>query len=382
MAARAKSSIKRGLTNLALLMGSLVIFVLFCEFVLFRFILLPSDFEKNAFIDGVIRYEPLQAGYYRLESEIESPFSINAQGWNSRRADYERAPREGITRIAVVGDSYVHAREVPFDQSFAEHLEDRLNAQGETTEVFRFGVKAAPLSQYLQMIRHEVLDYRPDLIIVILIHNDFDESFKRIPGRYTRSFLRLNVENGTVKGEIEPQVYEPGWIDWVSQTATMGYLYHREQIRIGSLSELILGGERDVFQANIDVVETTGLMDAIAAATDYVFARFAELARRDGFDLVLVMDGHRDGIYDGTALEAGASAPLQLNALAAEAAARHGLPFLDLHENFLVDWQANGRGFNFDNDGHWNIYGHELVAAAIAGFLAEQGRLPEGVAQR
>jgi hypothetical protein len=60
MPARAKDSIKHALTNLALLIGSLVMLGIFCELVLFRFILLPSDILENAFIDGVIRHADLR----------------------------------------------------------------------------------------------------------------------------------------------------------------------------------------------------------------------------------------------------------------------------------------------------------------------------------
>ena len=49
------------------------------------------------------------------------------------------------------------------------------------------------MSQYLQIIEREVAQYRPDWVIVLIVHNDFDESYRFKAGRYTSSFLKLRV---------------------------------------------------------------------------------------------------------------------------------------------------------------------------------------------
>jgi len=370
-----RTLLRRTLANFALLLGSMLVFVMLCEFMVFRFILKPADFEANAYENDVIRYAPNQTGTFRLMDEIEAPFSINANGWNSRHKYYKKARRDGVRRIAIVGDSYVHAREVPFDQSFAEKIEDDLNANGQATEIFRFGIKGAPLSQYLHMIRHEVLDYKPDIILVLLIHNDFDESFTKRTGRYTKSFLRLDVEEGIVRGEIPPVPYKPNIVDWLSQSATLGYLVHRQKVNIGIgyIGQLLFGGRgtRIDFDANINISKTEDLMEDIAGAMDFVFSDFSDIAAENQIPIALVMDGHRNRIYEGRATEPKSTLILQLNSLAALTAARHGLPFLDLHPAFLADWRANGERFNFENDGHWNLYGHRLVAEEIENFLTE-----------
>jgi hypothetical protein len=51
---------------------------------------------------------------------------------------------------------------------------------------------------------------------------------------------------------------------------------------------------------------------------------------------------------------------LTLNRIAAEAAARSGVAFLDLHPVFAADWNAACRRFEFDSDAHWNEYGPPL----------------------
>ena len=50
------------------------------------------------------------------------------------------------------------------------------------------------------MVEREVVRFRPDWIVVLLVHNDFDESFMFKPGRYTSSFLKFVLREGRVVG--------------------------------------------------------------------------------------------------------------------------------------------------------------------------------------
>src|SRR5207245_389234 len=150
---------------------------------------------------------------------IAAPYRINAQGWNSGIGDYALPRHPGVPRIAVVGDSYVEAFQVAHDRSLGEALVADLAADGRWGEVYRFGISGAPMSQYLYMIEREVVRYRPDWVVVLIVHNDFDESYKFKAGRYTSSFLKLRVEDGRVTGEIPPQPWQPSAIEWLRRTA-------------------------------------------------------------------------------------------------------------------------------------------------------------------
>jgi len=353
------------LINLAVSLGSVVFFLLFCELVLFRFVLPASDVPRNAFVNEVVRYQPGQSGVWRVRDEIAAPFKINAQGWNSPLPDYPVERKPGVSRIAFVGDSFVEALQVPFDKTFAEVVGARLADKG-PVEVQRFGVAGAPLSQYLQMVEREVEQRRPDRIVVMLIHNDFDESFVFKPGRYTSSFLKLRIEGGKVVGEVPPQPWRASWVEFARQSATARFLLYRWQVRPQTLVDAILGPAKAAgeggYAANIDVANVLALEADIRVATDYLFGRLKARADAIGSKLQLVMDGDREAIYAGRA----DSPALKLNRIAAEMAARHGIAFLDLHPVFAAEWAKAGRRFEFGSDAHWNEYGHQVAGAAIA----------------
>ena len=353
------------LINLAVSLGSVIVFLLFCELVLFRFVLPASDVPRNAFVNDVVRYQPGQSGVWRVRDEIAAPYRINAQGWNSPQPDYPVERRPGTSRVAFVGDSFVEALQVPFDKTFAEVVGARLSAKG-PVEVQRFGVAGAPLSQYLQMIEREVVQRRPDLIVVNLVHNDFDESFVFKPGRYTSSFLKLKIEGGRVTGEVAPALWRAGWLEFLRQSATARFLLYRWQVRPQALVDAILGPAKAAgeggYAANIDVASVLAQEADIRVATDYLFGRLKARADAIGAKLQLVMDGDREAIYAGRS----GSPALKLNRIAAEMATKRGIAFLDLHPVFAAEWAKAGKRFEFQADAHWNEYGHQVAGTALA----------------
>jgi lysophospholipase L1-like esterase len=359
------------LQNLGLCCVSLLVFFALCELVIFRLVLPASDVPQSAFIDGVIRHEPNQRGVYRYRDEIAAPFAINRQGWNSGIASYRLEREPGVGRVAVIGDSYVEATEVPFHSSFAELTQQKMLADGCPVVVQRFGMSGAPLSQYLHVLEREVIDYRPDWVVVLIVHNDFQESFQFSPGRYSSSFLKLRIDDGVVTEEVEPLPYKEGPFDWLRWSATLRYLYYTQRLRPRALRDLILGKEPMAYEANIDVDSAMLLLDEMEIATDHVLGRMAALAAEHGSKLLLVMDGHRQAIY-GEAEADPSSGPLAINALVAERAAEHGLPFIDLHRHFAADWQRRARRFEHESDWHWNAAGHELVARVLSKFLSRR----------
>jgi len=352
--------------NLSILLASVLVFLALCELVVFRYVWLASDAPQLDFVNGVIRYAPNQQGFWRVRDEIAAPYRINGQGWNSGVGDYALERRAGFARIAVVGDSYVEALHVAYNQSLAEVLGRARNDRSRRAEVYRFGISGAPLSQYVHIVEREVARYSPDWVVVIVVHNDFDESYRFAQGRYTSSFMKFRIENGRVTGELPPTPWRPSWIDTLRRTATARFLLYRWQVRPQALVDLLLprsvGAAESPWAANVEIGRVLAAHREVAAVADHAVARLAVLAGGIGAHLLLVMDGDRGAIHGGRAT----SPALTLNRILAEAARRHGVGFLDLHPQFAAHWAAHHRRFSFEADGHWNELGHSIAGMAIA----------------
>jgi hypothetical protein len=351
--------------NAALLAAGTIVAVALAELT-FRFVVPAGDHPAVAFENGIAKYRPLQTGVYRVGNEIAARFAINASGWNSGHAAYRRDRVPGRARIAIVGDSFVEALQVPHDRSLAEQLEQRLGA--DRTEVYRFGISAAPLSQYLWIIEREVLAYRPDLVVAVLIHNDFDESYRFIGGRYHSAFLKVRLDPEAVV-ELPPQGFELPWTSrLVLSSATLRFFRYRQQLDAGGLARRWTGPAAGPAPAGGPIADgyigaeaLTAALPEILRATDYLIGRITTVVRARGGEVLFVIDGARASLYRG------ADAPvLELNRQVAALARNHRAPLVDLDPVFAGDWQRHHRRFDFDRDAHWNEYGHQLAAAAIA----------------
>ncbi|HEX4890057.1 MAG TPA: SGNH/GDSL hydrolase family protein [Alphaproteobacteria bacterium] len=368
---RLEQAVKGGFfANIALMISSLLFVLAFCELLLFRFIFIPSDVPANIFTEGLVRLRPGDEGVWRVGDDVAGQFRINAQGWNSGHASYEKQTPAGVKRIAIIGDSFAEALQVPYDASLAESLEKA--GQGRV-QVYRFGISGAPLSHYLAMARHVARTYHPDMIVLLLVHNDFDESFLQVAGRYTSSFLKFRMDGDQVTGEIPPAPWQATWRDRLRQTATLRYLYYRQKLGPEALLSLLPskgGPAAPVYQANVALDGLAARRGAITGATDYAFAQFLALSREYNFRPLLLMDGDRRSIEAG--LDSAAlyrDGALWLNAMASGAAARTGIAFIDMHPLFEADWRQNHQPLSFVSDNHWNARAHQLAARALEQYM-------------
>ena len=361
--------------NLALLTGSVLFCFVVFEFIVFKYILQTSDAIPNTSINNIVRYQPDSSATLYEPDGTSHQVKINAKGWNSTKPDYTTTKDYTTTRIAVIGDSYVQASAVNVEEGFAEIIEQQLDKTGRKTEVYRFGIDGAPLTQYLFMLKNAALQYRPDIVVVQLIHNDFDESYRFLYGRYSSSFMKLKLEGEKIE-EVAPETYQPGWVDTFKKFRSFRYIYYQTGLStyVRRLINLAKGDaekqeiqqaapKHGFVQSAIDV-RNIGETDKIRKVTAYTFKQMKDLSKQHGFKLLLVMDPVREAIYSGkpaTEYEANS-----LNQIAKEEALKQNIAFLDLGYAMTKHYNEHKQKFEFPWDWHWNKLGNETAGKAIA----------------
>ncbi|MEL6373649.1 MAG: SGNH/GDSL hydrolase family protein [Pseudomonadota bacterium] len=365
--------------NLGALALSGFICLMLLEHVVFRFILKPDDVLPNVTINKVVRYYPGTHATFRHPDGTSTRATINEDGWNSVKARYAIERRKGVYRIAVIGDSYVHAKFVNPREGFPAVLERKLNARGVKSEVYRFGMDGAPLSQYLHMLRHEVLRFKPDVVIVPLIHNDFDESYRFLRTRYASSFMKLKRDDEGSVVEIPPADFKPGLSDVLRNLRTFRYLYYQTGLYLTMkdvISRFYWGGNEryqpEFISSGVDIRKIADHRKNRFYAR-YVLREMKALAHAHGVKLVFVMDAVREAIYENIApqkYEVG-----RLNLIAADLTRQMDLPFINLQATFARDYARHGKRFEFPYDWHWNRRANRLVAGALTTLLISDPRL-------
>lgn len=177
-----QSSPQRSTRTFLLLLGALLASLAIAE-VMLRVIgfSYPSFYRGDPDTGGALR--PGAKGWWTGEGR--GWVEINSHGQRDR--EHSEAKPPGTFRIAVLGDSYAEAFQLPMEQSFWSVLEKRLNGDrascGRTVEVLNFGVSGYGTAQELLALRNRVWTFSPDLVLLtITTGNDIRNNAKALEG--------------------------------------------------------------------------------------------------------------------------------------------------------------------------------------------------------
>ena len=195
--------------NALLLLGSCVFALLLAEFLLRLIGYSHVSFYEPSVCCGTTLI-PNTEGWQRREGEAY--VRINSAGIRDREHTIEKPPN--TQRIAILGDSYAEALQVPMAQAFWSVLERSLTGcqalNGEDVEVINFGVSGYGTAQALQTLRHKVWPYHPDIVVLAFVTgNDVRNNSRLLERDGTRPYFVY--ENGTLVYD-DAFLEDPAWL--------------------------------------------------------------------------------------------------------------------------------------------------------------------------
>jgi hypothetical protein len=161
--------------NLVLAGAAVLASLVLCEFLLR---LLGVSYPVYVWMDPVRGVAHIPGMKSSKQYEGHSWIEINSDGWRGPEAALKAPP--GTFRIALLGDSYIEAFEVPFEKTAGEVLERRLAAlRGTPVEVLNFAQGGYGTTQQLLTLQHEVWKYSPDLVLLaVTTGNDISDNYR------------------------------------------------------------------------------------------------------------------------------------------------------------------------------------------------------------
>ena len=326
--------------------------------------------------------------------------------------------------IAVIGDSFVAAKEVQISEKFHVRLEEmaarELPALDVTTSAFGKGGTGQidQLAWYDEYARH----LRPRLVVLVFVPNDFvdnfpfwrgvnsgldpdhspyvsaeraadggfrlrppDPDYRRfrlprvtppVPRQWAQptwatppslfwSWLNTRIASRTSARDNHRYAQRTAWLELLSQRPTRAPLFDERQSASKTLRRILvlMSPIRQVSLLFAD--ENDGpLYTETLAFTAFALDEFKKRAERDGAALAILAqhDARRHG---GGVLA-------RLNELAAE----RRIPVVD-HGDFINRQGAELYDAEWAHDGHWNLAGHRWAAEALLEYLKQNQELCE-----
>ena len=322
--------------------------------------------------DPVIGYRLQPGARTRFATvEFDTEIAINATGV---RDDEELGPKPpGSKRIMILGDSLVLSVQVPFEQTFGEQLEGRLNERSAGKDisyrVVNAGVQGYGPVEQLLLFRRLVAEVQPDVVVMtIFVGNDAEEALtseiKLVPDRPILEVLRESV------------------ITRLRRTVRRSMVLQVLRLRVREALSRFQGPSappeppHQSYAAN----PAPRIARGIALTRDIV-EQLAREGAQAGARTAIVLMPARFQIDDADYgrlrdIVAEAGGDLRRNAATerfASALAETGLPMLDLLP-ILRDARP-GPDLFFKENIHLTKHGHEVVGEALARFLTGEALL-------
>ncbi|MDJ0896496.1 MAG: hypothetical protein QNJ92_15225 [Alphaproteobacteria bacterium] len=330
--------------------------------------------------EGFLRLLPVNEGLRAMPVDVENPvfrFTPNrdvtwSRDWNFSIVNRIRVNNAGYVNtqdyvrqdsplLAVVGDSYVEAAMVPYEDT----LYGRAAATAlDVGRVYSFAASGAPLSQYVVWAREAKAEWGANALVVVVIANDFDESlveYKSAPGfhHYERD------ANGVLT--LRRHDYSPNPLrEVVRRSALFRYLVFNLQA-LERLKLLV----REIGASPAQAQEFVGNTPAAASekrlqdARDAIAAFLRDLVAVAGWtpsDVLFLVDGIR---YPDPSPEVAASYFVKMREHFIAASRQQGFGVIDLDHAFFARHRADQSRFEFPTDAHWNAIAHGVAADAL-----------------
>jgi hypothetical protein len=360
--------------------------------------------------------------FYTADPQLGWSLRPRAEGWQvSEGREFVRINSEGMhdrehavlkpldtVRIAVLGNSWTEALQVPLASNFCSVLEKNLSGcsrfSGRKVEVMNFGVSGYSTAQELLLLQARVWKYKPDIVLLAfytakdILNNVrrfnnaaepaqspyfiysggrlvLDDSFRKLPHVRHSAIVMQNV-----RGEVADRIR-------LFQTTTSIV----RKLKIQTAKATLVASAASVTPNSLDdmVYAPPASPDLLNAwrVTEGMLAMMRDEVRSHGAALWIVTLANRPQVLPDPERRSQILAKLGVPNLdyaderLQQFASQTMLPVISLAHRMSAYAERNHAYLNgFDNtskgEGHWNEVGHQLAGELIAEDLCS--RLPSG----
>ncbi len=325
---------------------------------------------------------------------------INSDGL--RDSEHALEKPDNTIRIAILGDSYAEAIQVPVEQAFWRVVQNELGncagLQGKQVEVINFGVSGFGTVQELLTLKHKVWKYSPDIVLLaFLTGNDIRNNLKELQRGGNQPYFiyqggKLVLDDSFLKkpkSRFMGSIFGDWWFTSVSKSRVLQLLVkfstYIDQLKNGSDRKDRKNAQR-VYEQGLDNEIYSPPSDPVwveawKVTEDLVRVMNADvIAHGATFMLVTLTNGYQvnpePSERNRYAASLGVDDLLYPDKRMQHLAEEESIRFVMLAPS-LQEWaQEHGQCLHgFENtdpcSGHWNEFGHRVAGTIIAKHICQ-----------
>lgn len=334
--------------------------------------------------DETLGWRPVPGAHGRWRREGDADVRITEHGFRGV-AVAPGPPPAGTLRVALVGDSYIEARQVALEATIGARLRGDLEACAATpVEVLAFGVSGYGTAQEYLLYRERVAAYHPDLVVLAFLSgNDVADNHPDLQGGASgRPFFSIGAGD-TLSLDASFRESEA----FRARAHDRGLLGRSQLLRaldaIGGHGNGAVRGEIGLSD-EVYAPPTDDTWRDAWARTESILRHHAHDVRSDGARFAVVALSNATQVDPDPAVRERFRLAVRAESLdypeqrIVEAGARDGYPVLALPPILRAwaeahDTQLHGFPNSAMGTGHWNERGHELASRELARWLCAEG---------
>lgn len=379
-------------SNLVLVIVSVALALGACELLLR---MMEPQFDASFYTSDPITgwaLRPYAEGWH--VSEGHAYVRINSDGMHDR--EYEPTKPAGTYRLAVLGDSMIAAVQVEREQHLGRFMERVLTQCGlpgvDRVEVMNFGVPGFGTAQELLTLRHKVLEYDPDAVLLtIYTYNDIQNNHRALNpvGGSRAPYFLLEGDELVPDNSFQDN---GGTVQWLRDR--YGNLANRSRViqllAEGVVRRLIYARQLDA-ERSVVVSEFGDEADRLTyrppsspemqeawGVTEALILEMDRLARARGiqfFAATLTLDFQHapdPALREARGPRMGFEDPSYPDRRLEGFARQNDIPFLVLAPLVLREAVQEDVMISFDGGGHYNEAGHRIVGTLLGTWLCAE----------
>lgn len=296
------------------------------------------------------QYDPTYGWVGRSNIDVlfrQAAFSVRVQHNDLGQRDRTLAETiPGKKRMLVLGDSFVWCYGVEIDNCFV----DRLEKLHPDWDIINGGIAGTGTDQQYLYLRDKITELKPDVVLLLVIQNDFQDNTKSQHNNYFKPYFTL--ENGQLSPHhqpVPPPTLTQSMSRWITGRSYLYNIGHGIIFFAGNVFRIKLGMAPVSYDpyAGFRFGQSFPLMQSLLnAMVDVTEASGAKFVITHGQMLV------------------------NLQLAVKEVSDQRHVPYHNLDRAFKGHTHQE---YQIPGDSHWNAFGHERVAKDLSQFLQESG---------